>query len=243
MNYRLNIVVKDGIPDIGEFGGELPEGSWQIGGHEDQYGVSIHVVRRLPNGRHVGEAQHHFSHKNYDDSKFEPLQPDREDEVRDYPSHTSLVRPPVGPAAPEDGIPRRAPNKHDQIDQFANGPVEVTPGVWRNYHNGPGWLSRKSADKEREIDLGFANAELAPRAPYHVDIPLPDGERYPDTECASCGRVIGSRDIPCAECPDTDTVGSIDDVRVAHQPPVTGDTKLNTLPGVDTLPGKNTLPG
>jgi len=219
MSYRLNIVVKNGVASIGEFGGEIPEGNWTIGGHEDEYGSAIHVVRRLPNGRHVSEAQHYQAHKNYDDSKFEPVEPEPVQEAAPEPTwHTPLAtRASVGPATPSDGIPKHVVVAHDPSIRFANGPVEVQPGLWRNSADGPGWLSQKVANKERARDLASAARE-APRPPYSEDIPLPDGEHYPDNTCGYCLRTSGSSDAPCEHCPDVSSIPSPDSL--ADEPPV-----------------------
>jgi hypothetical protein len=170
VSYRINISVHDGIIGIDETGGELPEGSWIVGGHEDQYGAGVHVVRRLPNGRHVAEAQHHITHRNYDDSKFEVIEEKPAIEVQQYTDHSSLVQ---------------------HIDV---GPKEISDGTPKIY-------------KGRITGSGES------RPPYHVDIPLPEGERYPDSDwvCESCGRFLGSAEAPCGKCPDVNSVPSIDD--------------------------------
>jgi hypothetical protein len=177
MSYRLNIIVKNGVASIEETGGELPEGNWTIGGQEDEYGVSIHVVRRMPNGRHTCEAQHHSASKNYDDSKFEPMQDGPEIEVRQYPIHTSLLhKEPVGPTTPADGIPKNI---------YRGRPAHQPPTA---------------------------------RPPYHEDIPLPEGERYPDNTCGYCDREPGSKSSdPCRYCPDVESTAPLDSL--AAEPP------------------------
>ncbi len=229
MSYRVNIVVIDGVIGIEETGGELPEGSWQIGGYEDEHSTSIHVVRRLPNGRHVAEAQHHFAHKNYDDSKFEAPEPDP---ARPERNLVPVHKYPIGPPTPSDGTTKQgmtvglameseeqriAHQPPDDIGQWHTGMIRTdsshstTAGV--TIPKGKHAMSKTPAASSVSFQVGspyFDDINLPGEDLTKQDIPLPEGERYPEGECGYCGRMPGARSMPCRYCTDVSSVSAID---------------------------------
>jgi hypothetical protein len=224
MSYTFTISFKGGLMTVNSRSGDMPDGTWQVGGHEDEYGAGINVVRRLPNGRFAAEAQHHSTHRNYDDNNF--------------------IQYPVAPPAPADGVPdfgkRYGPTgvkvdikqKTEEADEqdvaYPDGPkshkIWDNDGhgyqiIWRNSSRGPEYDSMIDAHINRANDLAA------------LDVPQPDGERYQDHNadaiaradaaasrdiypetgqptdhalmiCGKCQRVAFASSAPCPSCPD-----------------------------------------
>jgi hypothetical protein len=131
MNYTFRVIVKDGVMTFGRVSGDLPDGSYEVGGNEDEHGAGINVTHRLSNGQFVAEAQHYRSHYNYNPDNFAPIEPSaNEEQVKAVllaagfsdENATAFARAgisakgtltkdggqqvPVAPSAPADGVPR-----------------------------------------------------------------------------------------------------------------------------------------
>lgn len=157
MSYQITVVCRNGVVTLGEGGGDVPDGSWTIGGHEDSHSASINVVRRQPNGRFAAEAQHFSSNHNYDDSNFPQL--GREDEIAGATTQTS--------EAPAKFTASSGVSLYDEPNMFRKHAPEAPDGValWRNFDGGPEYSTKAAAWLGREKDLQLLR-----------DIPQPNGE-------------------------------------------------------------------
>lgn len=71
MSYTFAFRVKDGNLSEPQVNGDLPDGEYVIGGHEDRLGASVHVTHKMLNGMHIVEAQHYSARHNYDPERFQ----------------------------------------------------------------------------------------------------------------------------------------------------------------------------
>ena len=131
MRYMFNVVVHNGVAEIISESGPLPDGSWQVGGNEDDFGAGINVVHRLPSGKFTAEAQHFSTYYNYDPTKFIQLPAEQwtEDGGESIP---------VGPSAPADGLSTTHVAHQPPEPKFRNSDVIETaaPPLPRRHPHG-----------------------------------------------------------------------------------------------------------
>lgn len=61
MSYNLSLKVEHGFVTLASMSGDVPEGHFDISGHNDQTGSNLQIMRRKPNGTFAEHAAHSHS--------------------------------------------------------------------------------------------------------------------------------------------------------------------------------------
>lgn len=198
--YQIEIRCKDGtlvvtgFTEADEFGNALPDGVWTINGREDDRITAINITRRELSGQYVAEAQHsrvqsHYTPRLSGETEYERVKRVLMMYGFDEERATQFAERGVSRHAVWRGgnpEPERPHRQHvdvalpESIDDFLDHPEtgftrtrpfpNDLPPVGEGMVRKP--LPEPDAERLREKGLGYVGDM--------VDIPQPDGTRYPD---------------------------------------------------------------